>query len=1043
MNTPPLRVAIRALILPPGPLKPPKPGKELDHVPEVVLVFDTETSIGPSQRLLFGVYRFGIRQQDGTLVCQEEGIFYENDLKSWRPEEFAVLCAYIEGHRSLSAGEGTLRVMSQRNFIDQRLWPAIEQGALIVGFNLPFDMARIAGGAGEARGQMFEGGFSLPLFYWQGRSGVWHEKNFYRPRFRSKTIDKKRSVMGWGMPKKPSGPRIALPAGPGPLLDLKALGFALTDQGHSLKSLAKAFGLPITKRKTERHGTITPEYIDYGRQDVAVSWQLLESMLDEWGHHPIRVAPMRALSPAALGKGYLRAMGITPPLIKWDHLTALDLAPWMNSYCGGRAECRVRRTPVPVVYADFRSMYPTVNVLLGLWNLVIAERVEFRDATERVKALLQAVQLDWCLDPAHWAELRFVARIRPDGDILPVRAQYDPASPVPNIGLNPLIAPDREIWAAGPDLVASVLLSGKVPEILEARELVGKGVQSGLRPTRLRGEVPIDPRKQDFFRALVEARARLKNDAKGKNSTDRSWLERSLKVTANSVGYGISAELNRQPRSKDPVPVTVYGGEGPFPSRTSALEEMGEFFFPPFAALVTAGARLKLAILERLVTDAGGTIAFGDTDSAAIVASARGGRVPCGGPNGATSIQALSWRQVRERIVAPFARLNPYDREIIPGSLLKIEGVNFDPKSGRQREIWAFAISAKRYALFRPSSAGPTVEVAKEHGLGHLYSPVEDDGDGGEIERDKERGRPWIRAVWEALIHHASSGRWKLPRWVDRPALTQMSVTRWEFLKAFQAINSGRAYPDQIKPMNFGWSVQVAQNGHPVGVDPTQFHLLAPFERDPQKWLMLPWYDKYTGKEYRIGIGLAVPPSMARVRTVRDVIEEYATHPEPKSLGPDGRPCDRQTVGLLGRRPVEIAELVYIGKEANRLEEAEGGMVTDVDEVLDVHHQPTDTSWWRIVVPVLRAKPPGRLACGAPCSARYLRYLLKGARQPSDQLRLALWRQARRWSLAVLRRRSTPGAMRKAARQLVGLGRVPFHTEGIGAKSRKRGRRTR
>ena len=29
----------------------------------------------------------------------------------------------------------------------------------------------------------------------------------------------------------------------------------------------------------------------------------------------------------------------------------------MTAYYGGRAECRVRRTPVPVVYLDFLSMY--------------------------------------------------------------------------------------------------------------------------------------------------------------------------------------------------------------------------------------------------------------------------------------------------------------------------------------------------------------------------------------------------------------------------------------------------------------------------------------------------------------------------------------------------------------------------------------------------------------------------------------------------------------------------------------------------------------
>jgi hypothetical protein len=42
----------------------------------------------------------------------------------------------------------------------------------------------------------------------------------------------------------------------------------------------------------------------------------------------------------------------------------------MQSYYGGRAEIRIRHTPVPILYTDFLSQYPTVNTLLGLWRLL-------------------------------------------------------------------------------------------------------------------------------------------------------------------------------------------------------------------------------------------------------------------------------------------------------------------------------------------------------------------------------------------------------------------------------------------------------------------------------------------------------------------------------------------------------------------------------------------------------------------------------------------------------------------------------------------------
>src|SRR5256886_14792779 len=57
------------------------------------------------------------------------------------------------------------------------------------------------------------------------------------------------------------------------------------------------------------------------------------------------------------------------------------------------------------------------------------------------------------------------------------------------------------------------------------------------------------------------------------------------------------------------------------------------------------------------------------------------------------------------------------------------------------------------------------------------------------------------------------------------------------------------------------------------------------------------------------------------------VFLEYRAPPDPKSLGPDGAPCSRGTIGLLMRRPVRAGSAVYIGKESNRHEEVDHGLV--------------------------------------------------------------------------------------------------------------------
>jgi hypothetical protein len=753
--------------------------------------------------------------------------------------------------------------MTRRAFVNDRLWKAVEQGSLIAGFNLPFDLSRLAVDARKPKPTMFAGGFTQPLFEWQDRHGV-YRPNGYRPWFRYKPIDRNRALMGWTGYRGPTGPAIHRPEGLGPLLDLKALTFALTGQGHSLDGAARRFGLPIAKQGVEEHGTITPRYVGYGRQDVAVTWHLLEALRAEWDRHPITVSPNRALSPTAMAKGYLRAMGVAPPVSKTSEVTAIDLGPWMNGYYGGRTEVRIRRVPVPVVYLDFLSMYPTVNVLLGLWPMVTAATLRVQDATTRIRELVQSVTLEQCFDPTFWSTMCFIARINPEGDVLPIRGFYDEASVVPTIGVNTVQSPDQDLWIPGPDLVASILLSGHVPHVLEARALVGEGQQEGLQPTRLRGRVPIDPTTDDFYQRLIEVRNQIRRGMTPESGEEADRLQEALKVVANVTAYGVAAQLDRPViPGREHEPVTVYGIGGIFASTTNAHEEPGEYFFPPFATLITAGARLMLAMLERLVTDAGGQTAFGDTDSGAIVATEHGGFVPCPGgplrgPDGTPGIQALTWGQVRGFVDA-FTALNPYDREAVPGSILKIESVNFSD-GGAQRPLWAYAISAKRYALFtRTESGDPQVVVAKEHGLGHLMNP------GSTIPQPQDA--------------EADAG-------------------------ADAGSDAGSdAGPDEENEVE-----SEVENEDMRGDTPKVIH---------------------TGIEGESGAGTGGPSGQTyqgnvpddeggnegnvRVKNCRDVIEEYATHPESKSLGPDGRPCHRQTVGLLRRHAIDIAEVMYVG----------------------------------------------------------------------------------------------------------------------------------
>jgi len=1011
-----LRVFYRAWITTTSSTKPRAP--RAWGWPDDVLILDTETTVDPSQRLIFGSWRIGHFGRHGTFECQEEGILYPDDLPTRDPKGFARLQAYVTSHRPATTNRRRqeLLLVSRREFASQRLWKALDSGALVVGYNLAFDLTRLAVGVGAARHPLFQGGFSLWMFDYE-KDGVSRLAPF-RPRIWLKALHSKRTLMGVGgrQQARPGEGQARKDGRVGRMLDLKHLTFALTDRHLSLAGAAKAFGLEVGKLETEHRGEITAAYLEYNRRDVEVTARLLEAVRAEWDRHPVALSPDKVMSPAGLGKGYLRAMGIVPPALKFTHVGPERLGICMSAYYGGRSGVRGRRQRVPVVYTDFLSMYPTVNALLSLSRMLTAERLGVEDATADVQALVTTVTLSRVLDPACWSELRFFARIQPDGDILPVRAAYGADDSNPTIGLNPVSSP-CPVWVAGPDLVASVLLGGPVPTILEAFRLVPVGRQDGLRPVMLRGQVEIDPTRDDIFQKIIEARqvARQRPDLP---KEERERLQKFLKVLANSTSYGIYAELNPQPvAGEGSVAVEVYGGDGMFPASTSSPEDPGEFCFPPFAALTTAGARLMLALLETAVRDEGGEIAFGDTDSAAIVATETGGLVSCvGGPerlaDGRPAVRALSWGQVRA-IVERFRSLSPYDREIVPGSILKIEDKNFDPVSGVQRTVYAFAISAKRYALFLEEPDG-TIEVieAKEHGLGHLLWPYEDTRSEKEKEADRERGRLWIREVWAGLIREAGGEPLVLPDWVDLPAMTRVGITTMGLYRTYESFNAGKAFDESVKPMNFGLSPTVARFGHPEGVDPAHFHLLGPFERRPERWLTMAWVDKYSGRVYRIGVGRATPPDHVQVKSYRDVILEYRVHPEPKSLDPEGKPCGRAS-------PVEVGEVRYIGKESNEFEQVEQGLIHHREDVQPTYAAPGRDRWDLVYLPAIARISPKRLVKIAGVGHRQIYLLRNRQRRPSPQVEARLCREVHRWARRVMRLKRVSPEDRQVAERVL------------------------
>lgn len=854
--------------------------------PDRVLVFDCETRTTADQTLTFGFWRFcGLR--NGIYVPTEEGIFHDDEL---RAKEFELLRHYKRSTHPETAADGSerLHLYSRSKFIWETLGMAIQAKALIVGFNLPFDLSRLAVDWETAD----NGGWSLILSQWRNRKTGELQTNKFFPRIVIKALNSKTAIMHstrapMSEPAKKSEPdEKAKPAKhwpPARFLDLRTLLWVLRNKSYSLKTACKEFAIP-GKLDHKPSGHVDLDEVEYCRQDVRATVDLLNAAKREFDLHPVAPGPDRMFSPASMAKSYLEKLNISHPSTKVkdpDHAYGI----FMQSYFGGRAECRIRNWEVPVCPVDFMSQYPTVNELLDNWGVLTAENVTFPDATEEVRNFLSQFTLDRCFDRKLWPQFKFFALVRPDSDILPVRTVYNGTTQ--NIGINYLTS-NEPIWFAGPDIIASILLTGKVPHIERAIHVVPHGQQRGLTSTSLRGMLNVDAKTHSFFKHVIEQRA-----ANESNPALHYWL----KILANSGSYGLFVELN--PNESDAT-LKVFSGEESFETTSDVVEEPGKWFAPHIASLITSGGRLLLAMLEKCITDAGGTYLFCDTDSAAIVSTETRQQITM--PDGAHPITALSWVEVKQ-ITDRFKSLNPY---AIDGSILKIHKLNWD-KNKRRRQLYGYSIAAKRYAFYTKTRNDLEIVEPKAHGLGYFYPP-KDSPEGWSHETPL-----WIFEAWDWIMRGVLALKRTRPKWFDLPVMMKLTLST-----PHHALRNLAKSP-LTRPNNFMMIPQVCRFGCPQNVDPDKFTLITSFSSERDQWMrskcinihdcQSPVYeltDEYDGIK-------ALPKNFFML------LDSYQKHPEAKSLGPDGRPCEFDTRGLLHRAHI-VANWppVYIGKESDR-----------------------------------------------------------------------------------------------------------------------------
>jgi len=599
--------------------------------------------------------------------------------------------------------------------------------------------------------------------------------------------------------------------------------------------------------------------------------------------------------------------------------------------------------------------------LMGLWSFVVAGEIRvIEDCKDKVEAFLQTVTPDMLFEPETWTRMNGFVKVVPNGSVLPLRSKYSPASNDWQVGLNHVYAKKEDaLWYSIPDVVASILATGRVPEIVDAFLIEPSGTLFEAVPTKLRGMVPVDPDHDDFFRIIVDERLSL--SSRGELSDiEAKRLDKALKILASATCFGIYAQMDRRDED-DKIEVTCHGIDpDPFTCTVLHPEFPGEFWFAPLGSLITAGARLMLALLDYCVSELHGTYVMEDTDSMAIVATEHGGLVPCPGgpfkmPDGRSAIRALSWKEV-VGIAARFVKLNPHADK--SRSILKIERDNYDPETGEQRHVYCLSIASKRYALFLKNEDGNPVLLQKgvnnhedrwsEHGLGHLRNPM----------NPETEDRDWIRQAWINIIRVTLGLPVEPLGFEHLPAIGRVPITSPTAMRSLAKLNRGKKYRNRIKPFDFLLSCHVKPFGYPPDVDPERFHLVAPYVPDPECWVDLPCIDQYSGKQYEITTeGFHGSRGVARVKTYGEVLREYEFHLGAKSADAKGKPSGKRTVGLLCRRHVRVERIIYIGKESNRLEEIEAGVIHSPESVYTEYPDPRREEWQTKILPILKKIP--------------------------------------------------------------------------------------
>jgi hypothetical protein len=949
-----------------------------------LLVLETVTTTDIAQRLLAVVFRHYV---DGDLV--DEGVILSDGVSA---NDRLLVALYAATHLAdLSPGFSRmvigrcLRVLTRTEFLREIFYPvAYDRHGVVVGFDLAFSLSRLAGEVvpcqdgsfrllmlGEVKTKPRSDGFVRKPEWsaWPGCPDI-----LIAPRGEDAVAISFAPQSEMATTPLPGGKRVSAVSWDsrggqwhGALVQLTQVMDALRGAKHTFAGACQAYGVSFDTAPAS-DDRLGDELLDRCRAVVRATAELWLAIQPGLAlHADSNVEAHRVHSAASFARGYWKASGIDRAPKISQHLAAIGAA----CFTGARVESCIVRHSVPIAVFDRSAAYLRDAVVLGTEELLLAQRLGTRSAKQAFTRFLKKGDLlERTADPAvcRWLGRLFV-EVRPHGEPWHVRAWFQDRS-APSLVTASFFF-DGAWWVSAFDVVVAMLYSGSCPEIRQVVELVPYG-QRERGPVRLAGGSPVHG---DLLLGMLRRQIQLERQGDDSGST-------GFKPMRNSAAFGLLAQMIRLYGT--PARRQVWGVDGPR-TTVARYELAGELTCLPLAAAITAFGRFQLARVDVKVRDLGGVVAAMDTDSVSVIATRRGGLVPCPGgdqrlPDGTEAVYALSFAEVH-RVFRGEAWANPVGRQSAWGAKY---GTLHD-------EAFLFGICNKRTAIYGRDPDGDVILLhASEILLGGRYlSPT------GSEKRGSSGARLWVEEAWRYLI---DSGRHPRPAWWSTPAVRGVAIGSPEALARYSKALGVTAFGTLCQ-------AELAPGHHWALSGP-----VCAYNADPKAWRH--WRDAKTTRptepitEEELAQGKAGDGPV--IATLGGVLDRWfaATDPRYEPCSPPEDGC--LPVGLLRPRPITslqaLAEL--IGKESTVWGEAFAGEIElDDPDWLSSFGTIADP-WTDVVIPALKRLDPEEVARHAKRHERKVREVLAGRADPHPETRQRLIEMAYVVSLGSLGRKS-------------------------------------